>query len=88
MTPPVPLFPLNPDKAEWSVWDFPDVVDHWNFPGYEGKKMTVSVYSNCEQIELFLNGESLGKQENTVDKKKYACLGSTLCSWNIESREL
>lgn len=31
--------------------------------------MTVSVYSNCEQIELFLNGESLGKQENTVDKK-------------------
>lgn len=69
VTPPVPSFPLNPDKAEWSVWDFPDVVDHWNFPGYEGKKMTVSVYSNCEQIELFLNGESLGKQENTVDKK-------------------
>ena len=69
VTPPVPSFPLNPDKAEWSVWDFPDVVDHWNFPGYEGKKMTVSVYSNCEQVELFLNGESLGKQENTADKK-------------------
>jgi len=34
-----------------------------------GKKMTVSVYSNCEQVELFLNGESLGKQENTADKK-------------------
>lgn len=31
--------------------------------------MTVSVYSNCEQVELFLNGESLGKQENTADKK-------------------
>ena len=69
VTPPVPSFPLNPDKADWSVWDFPDVVDHWNFPGYEGKKMTVSVYSNCEQVELFLNGESLGKQENTADKK-------------------
>ena len=69
VTPPVPSFPLNPNKADWSVWDFPDVVDHWNFPGYEGKKMTVSVYSNCEQVELFLNGESLGKQENTADKK-------------------
>ena len=41
----VPSFPLNPDKADWSVWDFPDVVDHWNFPGYEGKKMTVSMVS-------------------------------------------
>ena len=27
VTPPVPSFPLNPDKAEWSVWDFPDVVE-------------------------------------------------------------
>lgn len=22
VTPPVPSFPLNPDKADWSVWDF------------------------------------------------------------------
>lgn len=69
VTPPVPSFPLNPDKADWSVWDFPDVVDHWNFPGYEGKELAVSVYSNCEQVELFLNGDSFGKQINTADKK-------------------
>ena len=69
VTPPVPSFPLNPDKADWSVWDFPDVVDYWNFPGCEGKKMKVSVYSNCGEVELFLNGKTLGKQENTDDKK-------------------
>lgn len=69
VTPPIPSFPLNPDKADWSVWDFPDVVDHWNFPGYEGKELAVSVYSNCEQVELFLNDQSLGKQVNTADKK-------------------
>lgn len=69
VTPPTPSFPLNPDKADWSVWDFPDVVDHWNFPGCEGKELAVSVYSNCEQVELFLNDKSLGKQINTADKK-------------------
>lgn len=67
--PPVPSFSLNPDKADWSVWDFPDVVNHWNFSGYEGQELAVTVYSNCERVELFLNGKSLGKQQNTVDKK-------------------
>lgn len=69
VTPPTPSFPLNPDKADWSVWDFADVVDHWNFPGSEGQELAVSVYSNCEEVELFLNGNSLGKQQNTADKK-------------------
>lgn len=64
VTPPEPSFPLNPDKADWSVWDFPDVVTHWNFPGYEGQELNVSVYSNCEEVELFLNGKSLGKRLN------------------------
>ncbi len=43
---------------------------------------------NCEQVELFLNGESLGKQENTADKKNTLAWESALCSWNIESRKL
>ncbi len=69
VTPPMPSFPLNPDKADWSVWDFTDAVKHWNFPGQEGKNLAVSVYSNCEEVELFLNEQSLGKQKNTADKK-------------------
>jgi beta-galactosidase len=35
------------------------IIGHWTYP--EGTKKTVYVASNCEDVELFLNGKSLGK---------------------------
>jgi beta-galactosidase len=61
--PPVPSFPENPDRIYWSKWHWQDVVPRWNWEGYEGSSLEVEVYCGHEQVELFLNGESLGKQE-------------------------
>ncbi len=61
--PPVPSFPLNTGKQVWSKWEWHDVVADWNWTGYEEKPLEVSVYSSCEQVELFLNGKSLGKKK-------------------------
>ena len=36
------------------------ICGHWNSAGDEGKKKSVKVYSNCGQVELKLNGRSLG----------------------------
>lgn len=69
VTPPTPSFPLNPDKADWSVWDFPDRVTHWNFPGHEGQELSVTIYTNGDEAELFLNDKSLGSQVNSPEKK-------------------
>lgn len=60
--PPQPSFAINPDKVDWSHWEWHDVVADWNWKGSEGKPLEVNVYSSCEQVELFLNGRSLGKQ--------------------------
>jgi beta-galactosidase len=38
------------------------LLPHWNWPGKEGQEIRVDALSNCKQVELFLNGESLGKQ--------------------------
>ena len=63
VTPPVPSFPLNPNKESWSIWEWHDVVGDWNWPGSEGQPLRVNVYSSCDRVELFLNGKSLGKKE-------------------------
>jgi beta-galactosidase len=39
------------------------IFPHWNWPGDEGKDKLVAVYSNCDQVELFVNGKSQGKKE-------------------------
>ena len=39
------------------------IVPHWNFSGMEGKDILVTVYTNCDELELFLNGKSLGKKQ-------------------------
>ena len=38
------------------------ILPHWNFRGLEGEKINVWAYTNCEEVELFLNGESLGRK--------------------------
>ena len=63
--PPTPSFPLNPNKVEWSKWEWRDVVADWTWPGQENQPLTVEVYSSCERVELELNGRSLGSQPTT-----------------------
>ncbi len=38
------------------------LTPHWNWKGREGKEITVWAFSNCQEVELFLNGRSLGKR--------------------------
>lgn len=33
---------------------------HWNFPRFKGSVIRVETFSNCQSVELLLNGESLG----------------------------
>ncbi|PKQ63824.1 threonine synthase [Labilibaculum filiforme] len=49
------------------VWQ--DVNPHWNYTTNE--KVIVEVYSNCEQVELFQNGKSLGTKY-LKDQEDYA----------------
>ncbi|MCU7551926.1 DUF4982 domain-containing protein [Chitinophagaceae bacterium LB-8] len=59
---PQPSFAHNPNKAENTKWNWHDVLADWNWNGQEGKPFEVEVYSSCDVVELFLNGQSLGKK--------------------------
>lgn len=41
---------------------FKDNIASWTWRGYEGKPAVVDVYSNAPEVELFLNGRSLGRK--------------------------
>ncbi|MBT8100733.1 MAG: DUF4982 domain-containing protein, partial [Gammaproteobacteria bacterium] len=47
------------DKWDERTWFWHDVNRHWN---YDGGDVAVEVLTNCDAVELFLNGASLGTQ--------------------------
>ncbi len=38
------------------------ILPHWNWAGKEGQPIRVWAYSNCDEVELLLNGQSLGRK--------------------------
>ena len=59
-------FPKNIYYYYQSWWTDKDVLHispHWTWPGKEGQPIDVWVNSNADNVELFLNGTSLGKKE-------------------------
>jgi beta-galactosidase len=44
-----------------------DVSSHWN--RQEGKKYTIYTYTNADEVELQVNGKSIGTQKNPADVK-------------------
>jgi beta-galactosidase len=51
-------------QSQWSGKQMVHICGHWTWPDEVGKKKSVKVYSNCPQVELRLNGQSLGTKEN------------------------
>lgn len=50
-------------QSQWTKEPMVHILPHWNWAGKEGTKIPVVAYSNCESVELFLNGKSLGEQK-------------------------
>jgi len=47
-------------QSQWTREPMIHLAPHWNWAGQEGRVIPVICYTNCETVELFLNGRSLG----------------------------
>jgi len=47
-------------QSQWTEQPMVHVVGHWTWPDQVGQERSVRVYSNCDTVELLLNGRSLG----------------------------
>ena len=50
-------------KAWWRNEPSLHLFPHWNWHGREGDEIPIWVYSNLDEVELFVNGKSLGSQK-------------------------
>lgn len=61
------LYSMHPDnhgKAEViSMWGFPLLYRSWNYSGYEKKPVDLLVFTNADQVELYLNGKLIEKKD-------------------------
>ncbi len=56
-------------QSWWTTNVVLHLLPHWNWSGKEGQEIRVDALSNCKQVELFLNGTSLGKQTMKPNSK-------------------
>jgi beta-galactosidase len=49
-------------KACWTDEPVLHISPHWNWKGKEGQQINIWAYTNCDQVELFLNDKSLGRK--------------------------
>ena len=49
-------------RSWWQDQPVLHLLPHWNWEGREGEAIDVRALSNCDEVELFLNGKSLGRQ--------------------------
>jgi len=57
-----------------NLWSHKRVEPHWNWD--TGKMISVNAFTNCEEVELFVNGRSLGA-------KKRADFVNRVISWDV-----
>lgn len=50
-------------KAAWTNEPVVHIFPHWNWPGREGDSIQVHCYTNCDEVELLLNGKRISMQK-------------------------
>jgi beta-galactosidase len=67
-------------QSQWTKKPMVHILPHWNWAGSEGKVISVIAYSNCDTVELFLNGKSFGAKSYVFPQQGHSK------SWNGYTR--
>lgn len=50
-------------KSWWTDEPVLHILPHWNLEGHEGENISIWVYSNCEEVQLVVNGRKLERKK-------------------------
>jgi beta-galactosidase len=54
-------------QSHWTSKPMVHLLPHWNWEGREGQAIPVMAYTNADEVELFLNGKSLGRKQQFAE---------------------
>ncbi|GAF02761.1 glycoside hydrolase family 2 TIM barrel-domain containing protein [Saccharicrinis fermentans] len=54
-------------QSQWTSKPMVHVLPHWNWQEKEGDTIPVFAYTNCDEVELFVNEKSMGRKVKGVD---------------------
>lgn len=57
----------------YTSYKWTDTIDNWSYNGFEGKPTFVDVYSDAHEVEVLINGKSLGRQKPEEFFCKFPC---------------
>ena len=55
-------------RAWWRAEPLLHLFPHWTWAGRDGQPISVWAYSNCDEVELFVNGKSVGRKMMAKDR--------------------
>ncbi|WP_448248927.1 glycoside hydrolase family 2 TIM barrel-domain containing protein [Thalassotalea agariperforans] len=55
-------------QSQWTKTPMVHVLPHWNWENMLDETIPVYAYTNAEEVELFVNGKSMGKKIKGIDK--------------------
>ena len=50
-------------KSWWTQEPVLHILPHWNLDGHEGEEVSIWVYSNCDEVQLTVNGRRLERKK-------------------------
>lgn len=72
-------------KLHKSSWAFEDSISSWSWAGFESQPVVVNVFGDGDEIELFINGESKGRNAVGAEKKYTASFETVYEPGKIEA---
>lgn len=63
-------------QSIWTEKPMLHLLPHWNWDGREGQIIPVLGYTNCDAVELFLNGKSYGEKRRSFPRKGPTIVGN------------
>ena len=73
------------EKMKMSSWGFSDAVRSWTWRGFEGKGIVVEVYADADEVELIVNGASVGRKKVEGDKRCRVLFDTVYAPGRIEA---